>query len=175
MSSFTIKQCSCVDMEVDAIVNAANGYMLHDGGIAGAIKAKAGRELDDACHKYNLPISDGENIVTPAFNISNAKIIIHAVGPNFYNTPDAFKELFEAYYNSLISLREYEYHSIAFPLISSGLFGGNIKEPTRKSAKECIRAYNKFINEYPGYDIDAVLCCYSDSEYRKVLDEFNKD
>ena len=103
MSNFKIIKDSCVNQKVDAIVNAANGHMMHGGGVARAILMKAGPELNDACHKYKLPIRDGSVIVTPAFNITNAKIIIHAVGPDFGRTADAFGELCDAYYNSLLT------------------------------------------------------------------------
>lgn len=173
MNDFKLINGSSIEQEVDAIVNAANGYMMHGGGVARAILLKAGEELNIACREYNLPIKDGEVIVTPAFNIKNAKIIIHAVGPDFNRTPKAYNELFNAYYNSLISLKENGYHSISFPLISSGIFGGNLDNPVRESAKQCFEAYNKFINDFPNYGIDVKLCAYSSSEYidaKKELD-----
>ncbi len=169
MSNFRIIKDSCVSQNVDAVVNAANGYMSHGGGVALAILMKAGPELDIACHKYKLPINDGEVLVTPAFNIKNAKIIIHSVGPNFGRTPRAFKELYNAYYNSLLELKNYGYHSIAFPLISSSIFGGNLENPVATSTEYCIKAYNNFINDYEDYDIDILLCAYSDKEYKEAI------
>ena len=165
MSTFNLIKGSCLEQNVDAIVNAANGYMMHGGGIARAILLKAGQELNNACRKHDLPIKDGEVIVTPAFNIKNAQIIIHAVGPDFNRTPKEFEKLFNAYYNSLIALKENNYHSISFPLISSGIFGGNLDNPVRESTKQCIKAYNKFINDYSDYDINVLLCAFSSSEY----------
>ena len=176
MSSFKVIKGSCVDQNVDAIVNAANKYMSHGGGVAKAILLKAGpKELNDACREFNLPINDGENIVTPAFNITNAKIIIHAVGPDFGRTPNAFKELFDAYYNSLISLMNEGYHSISFPLISSSIFGGNLANPVGESTKQFLKAYNKFISDYPNYDINVLLCAFNDKEYKLVMDEINNN
>ena len=93
--------------------------------------------------------------------MNNAKYIIHAVGPNFSRTPTAFKELFEAYYNSLKVLMDNGLHSISFPLISSGIFGGSLSNPVAESTKQCCRAYNKFIATYPKYDIDVKLCVFS--------------
>jgi len=145
--------------------------MMHGGGIARAILLKAGLELNNACHEYDLPIPDGEVIVTPSFNIRNAKIIIHAVGPNFGVTPNAFDKLFLAYYNSLKILMDNNYHSISFPLISSSIFAGNLDNPVRVSTKECIRAYNKFLEDYPFYDIEVILCAYSSNEYEEALKE----
>ena len=99
----------------------------------------------DACRKYDTPLKDGSAVITPAFNMKNAKAIIHAVGPDFGRTPSAFKELFDAYYNSLKVLMDNGYHSISFPLISSGIFGGTLDNPAGESAKQCLRAYKKFI------------------------------
>ena len=174
MSNFKIIKDSCVNQKVDAIVNAANGHMMHGGGVARAILMKAGPELNDACHKYKLPIRDGSVIVTPAFNITNAKIIIHAVGPDFGRTADAFGELCDAYYNSLIELKNNNYHTIAFPLISSGIFGGDLEDPVAISTKYCIKAYNKFVIDNYDYDIDVLLCAYSDDEYEKAIEQQDK-
>ena len=172
MSKIELIKGACLDQKVDAIVNAANGYMMHGGGVARAILQKAGPELNKGCQEYNLPIKDGEVLVTPAFNIKNAKIIIHAVGPNFNNTPNAFDKLYNAYYNSLEELKKNNYHTIAFPLISSGIFGGNLENPVKTSTKECIKAYNNFIEKYKEYEIEVLLCAYSEKEYLNSSKEF---
>ena len=101
--------------------------------------------------------------------MKNVKAIIHAVGPNFARTPKAFKELYEAYYNSLGVLRDNGYHSIAFPLISSGIFGGSLPDPAGESTKQCMRAYRKFTEDYPDYEIDVKLCAFTDSELKSAL------
>lgn len=174
MSSFRIIKGSCVDQNVDAIVNAANGYMIHGGGVSRAILMKAGIKLNDACQKYKLPIGDGKVIVTPSFDIKNAKIIIHAVGPDFGINSDAFGELCDAYYHSLVELKNYHYHTIAFPLISSGIYGGNLENPVAVSTKYCIKAYHKFIVQNFDYDIDVLLCAYSDDEFEKAIRQQEK-
>lgn len=174
MSKIELINESCINQKVDAIVNAANGDMKHDGGVAWAILQKAGQELNVACHEYKLPIKDGEVIVTPAFNIKNAKVIIHAVGPNFWITPKAYKELFNAYFNSLIALKNNNYHSISFPLISSSIFAGKLKNPVGESTKQCIRAYKKFSEDYPNYEINVKLCAYGDNEYNQAKKEFEQ-
>lgn len=169
MSKLEIINASCVEESVDAIVNAANIYLASGGGICGAIFAKAGyKELTEACSKYSIPLNDGDAVITPAFGITNAKYIIHAVGPNFIRTPNAFDKLFNAYYNSLCVLKDNNLHSIAFPLISSGIFGGNLANPTEVSAKECLKAYNKFILENPNYEIEVRLCAYTKNEFEQI-------
>ncbi len=173
MSRIELINASCADQTVDAVVNAANGGLWAGGGICGVIFRKAGMaELTEACGKYETPLRDGAAVITPAFNLRNAKAIIHAVGPNFARTPEAFRELFDAYYNSLAVLRENGYHSISFPLISSGIFGGGLPDPAGESAKQCLRAYDRFVADHPDYDIDVKLCAFSASEMASAKKQF---
>ena len=166
MSNLELINGSSVEQEVDAIVNAANKYLLSGGGVCGAIFKAAGyQELGDACKKIKTPLNDGDAVITPSFNIKTCKYIIHAVGPDFGVNPTAFDKLFNAYYNSLMVLKENELHSISFPLISSGIFGGRLANPVEESARECFRAYKKFIEENEDYDIDVKLCAYTEDEY----------
>ena len=180
MSKIELINGSCADQEVDVIVNAANRNLWSGGGICGVIFKKAGyTELTDACRKIKTPLKDGESVITSAFNITNAKYIIHAVGPNFGATPNAFKELYEAYYSSLQLLKDNNLHSISFPLISSGIFGYGLDNPAGESTKQCLRAYNKFIVDNKDYDIYVKLCAFSKNEYidaQKEIDNYiNKD
>ena len=175
MSKIELINASCANQHVDVVVNAANDGLWEGGGICGVIFKKAGSsELASACRKYKTPLNDGDAVITPAFNMKNAKAIIHAVGPNFAKKPKAFKELYYAYYNSLCTLMDNGYHSIAFPLISSGIFGGKLKDPVAESTKQCLRAYACFTNDYPDYEIDVKLCAYTDKEMQKAQAEFNR-
>ena len=159
---------SCADQEVDAVVNAANKNLISGGGICGVIYKKAGyQELNDACSKIKTPLNDGDAVITESFNMNNCKYIIHAVGPNFSITPDAIDSLFKAYYNSLLVLKDNNLKVIAFPLISSGIFGGNLERPGEVSARECLKAYNKFNEDYD-YDLDVKLCAFSEKELKEV-------
>ncbi len=166
---------SCADQEADVIVNAANSGLWAGGGICGVIFAKAGmRELTEACRAYQTPLKDGDAVITPAFQMKNAKAIIHAVGPNFAVTPTAFEELFMAYFHSLEVMMKNGYHSISFPLISSGIFGGSLENPVAESTKQCLRAYRKFTESYPDYDIHVKLCAFSASEMAKAQKEYDE-
>ena len=172
MSDFTLIHGSCADQQVDAVVNAANSGLWEGGGICGVIFGKCGsKELPQACSKIQTPVKDGNAVITPAFNMKNAKFIIHAVGPDFGRTPKAFLELFNSYYNSLVLLKENGLHSISFPLISSGIFGGNLSNPATESAKQCGRAYKKFVQDYPDYDVNVMLCAYGAKEYQDAKNE----
>ncbi|MCR5283156.1 MAG: macro domain-containing protein [Lachnospiraceae bacterium] len=155
-------------------MNAANSGLWAGGGICGVIFQKAGRrELTEACEKYDTPLQDGDAVITPAFHMQNARAIIHAVGPNFAVTPTAFEKLFDAYYNSLKVLKQNGYHSISFPLISSGIFGGNLENPVAESTKQCIRAYQSFVEQYPDYEIDVKLCAFGFSEMEEAKKQFD--
>lgn len=169
MSNIVLVNASCADQIVDAVVNAANDGLWAGGGICGVIFKKAGMAaLTAACQKYKTPLKDGSAVITPAFQMKNAKYIIHAVGPDFGRTPKAFKELFDAYYNSLYVLMDNDLHSISFPLISSGIFGGSLVNPVAESTKQCCRAYLKFISDYPDYSVDVKLCAFSLQEMQEA-------
>ena len=83
MSKIELINGSCADQKVDIVVNATNSGLWAGGGICGVIFNKAGiTELTTACSKYKTPLKDGSAVITPAFNMTNAKASIHAVGPN---------------------------------------------------------------------------------------------
>lgn len=136
MSNIKLIHGSCADQTADAVVNAANSGLWEGGGICGVIFTKCGpKELAQECSNYQTPIKDGNAVITSACKMKNAKYIIHAVGPDFRQTPKAFLELFNTYYYSLVLLKDNNLHSISFPLISSGIFAGNLPNPAEKSAK----------------------------------------
>ena len=173
MSRIELVNGSSADQKVDIVVNAANDGLWAGGGICGVIFKKAGlAQLTAACKKYKTPLKDGSAVITPAFNLTNAVSIIHAVGPDFSRTPKAFKELFDAYYNSLHVMMDNGFHSISFPLISSGIFGGSLSNPVAESTKQCCRAYLKFVTDYPSYDVDVRLCAFSAKEMQEAQKVF---
>ena len=163
MSNVKLVKGSCVEQNVDAIVNAANKYLAAGSGVCGAIFFFfLYDELTNACNMIETPLKDGDAVITPAFGITNAKYIIHAVGPNFAVTPNAFDKLYDAYYNSLVVLKENILHSISFPLISSGIFGGDLENPVEVSVDEFLRAYGDFVKDNIDYDIDVSICAFSE-------------
>lgn len=121
--SFTIVRQDITKMKVDAIVNAANTNLRMGGGVCGAIfKAAGAAQLQDACNIL-APIRTGDAVITPAFLLSS-KFIIHTAGPVYQDGRSGEQELLYAcYLNSLKRAVENACESIAFPLISSGIFG----------------------------------------------------
>ena len=123
MSSLKLIHGSCADQTADAVVNAANSGLWEGSGICGVIFSKcSSKELAQECSKYQTPVKDGNAVITSACKMKNAKYIIHAVGPDFRQTPKAFLELFNAYYNSLILLKDNNLHSIDFGIIGELIY-----------------------------------------------------
>lgn len=136
--SFEIINEDITNLEVDAIVNAANTALKMGGGVCGAIFRKAGAsKLQEECDKL-APIETGQAVITSAYNLK-AKYIIHTAGPIYDSTnPDKSRELLKnAYINSLSLAKENTIASIAFPLISSGIYGYPYNEAI-KIAKDSI-------------------------------------
>ena len=140
--SFEIIKGDITKISVDAVVNAANTQLLAGGGVCGAIFRAAGySELQNACDKVS-PIKTGEAVATPAFKL-NAKIIIHTAGPVWQGgTQNEFKLLQNCYLNSLKAAVENDCKSIAFPLISSGIYGVP-KDIAMEAAKTAIESFLK--------------------------------
>ena len=124
---FTIVQTDITQLPVDCIVNAANTQLQRGGGVCGAIFEAAGSdELQSACSDL-APVETGKAVITPGFGLP-AKFIIHTPGPVY---DDSSKEaidtserlLTNCYQNSLALAWEQGFESLAFPLISSGIYG----------------------------------------------------
>jgi O-acetyl-ADP-ribose deacetylase len=138
-------QADITTLRVDAIVNAANERMLGGGGVDGAIHRAAGRALYDACHavpevRPGVRCPTGEARITPGFNLP-AKFVIHTVGPVWSGGSAGEAELLAScYVNSLRLAVENNVTSIAFPAISTGVFG----YPPEQAARVAVRAVRDF-------------------------------
>ena len=116
-------------LEVVAIVNAANEGLLAGGGVCGAIFRAAGPKLVEACQKL-APCPTGKARITPGFLLP-AKYIIHAVGPIWSGGNQGEPELLRGAYQAALKLAdEYSCRSIAFPAISTGIFGFPLQPAT---------------------------------------------
>lgn len=156
---FTIVRQDIVKMKVDAIVNAANTQLQKGGGVCAAVFEAAGaQELQNACDKI-APIKTGEAAITSGFKLA-AKYIIHAAGP-VYNAEKAEQSeayLNSAYMNSLNLALQYKCRSIAFPLISSGIYG----YPKDKALQIATSAIRNFLNNY---DLDIFLVVFDKNAF----------
>ena len=125
---------------VDAIVNAANSALKAGGGVCGAIFRAAGsKALTRACDAIGH-CPTGEAVITPAFGIKTARYIIHAVGPVYSAYPaDEARELLRSAYGSAIRLAAANAcKSIAFPAISTGIYGYPLDEACREAVEVCV-------------------------------------
>ena len=121
---------------VDAIVNAANSGLARGGGVCGAIFSAAGPELDGACAELGgCPTGDAK--ATPGFRLP-ARWIIHAVGPVWHGGDSAEPELLaSAYRRSLAVADEIGARSVAFPAISTGIYGYPLDAATTIAVRTC--------------------------------------
>lgn len=150
----TIIHQDITKMKVDAIVNAANTELQMGGGVCGAIFEAAGpRELQAACDKL-APIKTGEAVITPGFALL-AKYVIHAAGPIYQqkDTKQSEELLRLTYLNALRLASECKCESIAFPLLSSGIYG----YPKKEALRVATSAIQEFLLDH---DLDVYLVIY---------------
>lgn len=107
--------------QVDAIVTAANSALRGGGGVDAAVHSAAGPRLVEASRAL-APCPPGSAVITPAFDLSPVKWVIHAVGP-IYSGPQDAAVLASAYTSSLARADEVGARSVAFPAISAGVYG----------------------------------------------------
>ncbi len=156
-------------LQIDAIVNAANNSLLGGGGVDGAIHAAAGPQLLQACREIG-PCPTGDVRVTPGFNLP-ARWIVHAVGPIWQGGNRGEADLLASCYRSALQLAaESGWRSLAFPCISTGVYGYPKKEAARIALRELSARQNDFDR--------LVACCYSAGDaalYRQLAGEAGGD
>ncbi|MDH5326748.1 MAG: O-acetyl-ADP-ribose deacetylase [Gammaproteobacteria bacterium] len=147
-------------LDVDAIVNAANSSLLGGGGVDGAIHRAAGSELLAACRPLN-GCKTGQAKITPGFKLP-ARWVIHTVGPIWHGGGQGEAEsLASCYRNSIALALQHSLASIAFPAISTGVYG----YPKAEACKIALDTLKPYVEQ-----IRIVLCCHGDVDYQLIRD-----
>ena len=155
-------------LKVDAIVNAANRSLLGGGGVDGAIHRAAGPELLEACRALH-GCETGEAKITPGFHLSSS-YVIHTVGPVWHGGNKNEQELLGRCYRKSLELAlEHGLTSIAFPNISTGVYGF----PKKLAAGIAIETVKKFVEQH-GTGLGIVFVVFdgeNESIYNSLLED----
>lgn len=153
-----VVQGDITKLEVDAIVNAANTTLLGGGGVDGAIHRAAGPELLAACRALG-GCATGEAKITPGYRLP-AKYVIHTPGPVWHGGQRNEAALLAACYrNSLELAVRRGCRSLAFPCISTGVYG----YPPDAAARVAVDVVRRFL-QGQGVDLEVTFCCFSDAD-----------
>ncbi|MHA1370850.1 MAG: macro domain-containing protein [Promethearchaeota archaeon] len=157
-------QGDITELDRDVIVNAANAQLIMGGGVAGAIRRKGGPSIQEECNKIGGTFVGGA-VITGAGNLK-ARHVIHAVGP-IMGEGNEREKLRNATLNSLRLMDEHNLKTIAFPAISTGIFG----YPVKDCAEIMIGAVIDYFKENPDTSIEKVTFCLYDSKTFKTFED----
>jgi O-acetyl-ADP-ribose deacetylase (regulator of RNase III) len=150
----SILEADITQLEVDAIVNAANSSLLGGGGVDGAIHRAAGKELLAECRTLD-GCAVGNAKITKGYRLP-AKFVIHTVGPRWNGGTQGERGKLASCYRRCMELAQsHAVRSIAFPGVSTGIFG----YPLREAADTALATIHEFLIEHP-LEIRVVMCTY---------------
>jgi len=161
-----IVQGDLTQERVDAIVNAANSHLAHGGGVAGAIIRAGGwsiQQESDEWVRQHGPVSNSSPAYTNAGKLP-ARYVIHAVGP-IWGEGDEDRKLADAVRGSLRLASQLELKSIAFPAISTGIFGF----PKQRAAQIFFTTLNEFFKNEPASGLEQVRITLLDMESLQIF------
>lgn len=154
------------ELDVDAIVNAANNSLLGGGGVDGAIHRKAGKQLLEECITLN-GCETGEVKITNGYNL-RAKYVIHTVAPKWYDFRITNKEqlLENCYTNSYELAKSKGIKTIAFPCLGMGFYKVPLDIGTKTAIDKAM--------QYKDYFEKIYLVCFGEEEYNNYCEYLNK-
>lgn len=155
-TQITVLTADITTLKVDAIVNAANHTLLGGGGVDGAIHRAAGPDLLKECMTLG-GCRTGDSKMTDAYRLP-CKKIIHTVGPVYSGTASDPVLLASCYKSSIALARQHHLQSIAFPMISCGVFG----YPKQEACKVALETVRQCIRD--GYEGKVIFCCFNKSD-----------
>lgn len=168
-SQLVITQGDIVQQDAEAIVNAANRELLPGGGVCGAIHRAGGPAIARECERIRQESGGcptGQAVITGGGDLK-ARYVIHAVGPVWSGGGQGEDDLLSsAYYQSLKLAEERGIKSIAFPSISTGIYGF----PVRRAAKIALRTIRNYLMGHPGSVSEVRMVLFSDAD-RLVFEE----
>ena len=173
MDNISIKTGDITKEKVCAIVNAANSSLMGGGGVDGAIHRAGGVEILEACkkirqEKYPDGLPAGECVATDAGELP-AKYVIHTVGPIYHQCGDKCAELLSSCYSNALKIAdELGCQNIAFPAISTGIYG----YPKEKAAKVAYESVKKFLDGRNDMKVIFIFHNFADEElFKRMVEE----